>query len=1038
MSPSNTITHQDASSPTCEPSAILDLTDFQAEYGLHQTFRVIAKNVRGMTSEDRILELMHEANSMKDSWDVIIISETWREEGFEMWTTSEGHLFGNAGCIEKRRGVGFLIHRRWVPFVKAFVPINERIAYIRIAKGRLKMTVVAVYFPHTGYSDDAVQLIYDALGEVVGEAKARKESIIVGGDFNAEIGEQLETDDRRFVGSRTMGEQNYRGFMLKRYCEMHSLTIANSMFPKRDENIATYVGPNGRARQIDFILVCSRTRRLLTNAGSTADLGVWSDHRAVEACFQLRVRTKAKKKMRKRMCKWKNISKSTFCAKTEEMLQDYDSSLGLQTRCEHIEKALLEAATISCEETELQVEVVSEHLKTLMEKRRQLPAECGERKEVSKEIQREIRKERRARQHEKIAATLAKFEGLKDIGSVKTVRKRTLIVKMVDSDGRTQSNRNSIANIFADFYEQLYSARHDLTTLSFDNFYRQDNIDPLSRNELEKAIRDLNSNRCADSTGVKAEMLKCGGIKLVDMLLEVYNDVLIGKSEPPKAWKHSIISVIYKSGDSTLAQNYRPICIIPMLYKLFSKLVYRRLYPILDKSQCPDQAGFRHEYSTVDHMFTFTILQEKTEEFQLNAWVAAIDFKKAFDSINQNYLWEALREQHVPGPYIRVLQSLYYGQTAQVKTDKRSRTFDVQRGTKQGDPLSSLLFNALLEKMMSSAKTSFRRKKLGIQLGGTDESRLTNLRFADDVLLAARSLKQLCEMLMIVQHEASQCGLELHPDKTKIISSTNREGRPRASHVQVGSMKIEILARASSVKYLGRQITFENYHELELSNRIRAGWARFTQNKEELVNKRYSLNDRLRLFESVISPTVLYGSECWTMSKNMENMLRTAQRKMLRSILGHGRRRIANDAEDSGSEHEVSEPHVHEDRHDELEPWVDWIKRVTHSVENSLEKLKIKTWVEQARRRKWRWAQKTYCEGKHKWTDAVLMWNPQVHFDPPKPTARRKQAAPKKRWTDELEHFVQNLSQANTTLKDVCADPNFWVTYEKDFMKTER
>ena len=125
----------------------------------------------------------------------------------------------------------------------------------------------------------------------------------------------------------------------------------------------------------------------------------------------------------------------------------------------------------------------------------------------------------------------------------------------------------------------------------------------------------------------------------------------------------------------------------------------------------------------------------------------------------------------MPGPYIRVLQSLYYRQTAQVKTDKMSRTFDVQRGTKQGDPLSSLLFNALLEKMMSSAKTSFRRKKLGIQLGGTDESRLTNLRFADDVLLAARSLKQLCEMLMIVQHEASQCGLELHPDKTKIIST---------------------------------------------------------------------------------------------------------------------------------------------------------------------------------------------------------------------------------------------------------------------------
>ena len=57
--------------------------------------------------------------------------------------------------------------------------------------------------------------------------------------------------------------------------------------------------------------------------------------------------------------------------------------------------------------------------------------------------------------------------------------------------------------------------------------------------------------------------------------------------------------------------------------------------------------------------------------------------------------------------------------------------------------------------------------------------------------------------------------------------------------------------------------------------------------------------------------------------------------------------------QDSGSEHE-SEPEPQDEANSELEPWADWIKRVTHSAEESLEKLKIKTWVEQARRRKWR------------------------------------------------------------------------------------
>ena len=171
--------------------------------------------------------------------------------------------------------------------------------------------------------------------------------------------------------------------------------------------------------------------------------------------------------------------------------------------------------------------------------------------------------------------------------------------------------------------------------------------------------------------------------------------------------------------------------------------------------------------------------------------------------------------------------------------------------------------------------------------------------------------------------------------------------------------------------------------------------------------------------------------------ETMEKMLRSAQRKMLRSILGQGRRRItraSHTEQDSQSEHE-SEPNT-EEVQDELEPWTDWIQRVTRSAEESLEKLKIKTWVEQARRRKWRWAAKLFCgTDQNKWTNIAPVWNPQVHFDHPKPTARRKQAGPKKRWTDELEHFVRNLPPQNTTLKDVCTDPNFWQTYENDYVK---
>jgi hypothetical protein len=494
-----------------------------------------------------------------------------------------------------------------------------------------------------------------------------------------------------------------------------------------------------------------------------------------------------------------------------------------------------------------------------------------------------------------------------------------------------------------------------------------------------------------------------------------------------------------------LPQNYRPICIIPLLYKLFSKLLYKRLYPILDKAQCADQAGFRNKFSTVDHMFVCTMVYEKSEEFQLNSWVASLDFKKAFDSIDQRYLWRALEEQRVPKGYVDILRNLYRKQSAQVKTDKVSREFAIEKGTKQGDPLSSMLFNSLLEKMMATVKNRISDKKYGIQMGTLDSSRIANLRFADDVLLFGRSLPQVTNMLEEVYTEAQACGLQLHPEKTKIITSTGRtEGRPRSRHINVGGMKIEVLSRETAIKYLGRKVSFGEYHEDELASRIRAGWAKFAQHKQELTSKLYSLNDRLRLFTSVITPTVLYGSECWTMTKNMENALKRTQRKMLRMMLGHGRRVIrtstiepdssGEDLQSNASNTVKPEDEPPEDPRDDLEPWVEWIKRVTHNVEERVRQLGIKSWIEEARLRKWKWAQNLYAgDYAERWATRALHWNPQVHFDRPKPAARRRPTRPNLRWIDDIVKVSREASDGATD--EVLRRLEFWTQYQDLYVK---
>lgn len=103
-------------------------------------------------------------------------------------------------------------------------------------------------------------------------------------------------------------------------------------------------------------------------------------------------------------------------------------------------------------------------------------------------------------------------------------------------------------------------------------------------------------------------------------------------------------------------------------------------------------------------------------------------------------LWQALSEQGVSDGYIHLLDKLCTKQVGVVKTDRFSKKFNIEKGVKQGDPLSSLLFNSASEHIMRKLKSKSRRNGHGVTLKPSEEN-LTNLRFADDILLISRSME---------------------------------------------------------------------------------------------------------------------------------------------------------------------------------------------------------------------------------------------------------------------------------------------------------
>ena len=301
---------------------------------------------------------------------------------------------------------------------------------------------------------------------------------------------------------------------------------------------------------------------------------------------------------------------------------------------------------------------------------------------------------------------------------------------------------------------------------------------------------------------------------------------------------------------------------------------------------------------------------------------------------------------------------------------------------------------------------------------------LTNLRFADVVLLVGTSLYQAREMLKDLVTEARAVGFEIHPAKTCILN--NRFGQGKGTRaVEMDGKEVKVLARTESTKYLGLLLNLCEPNDVEINFRIQRAWAKFAIYKSELTDKHYSLFQRLRLFNAVVTPTVLYGASSWAMTAAREQTLRTAQRKMIRSILGQGRKIIPKSSIDSSSTSAAEEDEEEEmDEGETLESWVQWKQRTTREALQIIDKIGIPDWADEQRRRLWRWAGHVARRTDGRWTKQVAYWVP---------SNNRTRGHPRRRWEDVLREFFL-YQHNNQSWTRYAQDRELWNAAESDFV----
>ena len=237
-------------------------------------------------------------------------------------------------------------------------------------------------------------------------------------------------------------------------------------------------------------------------------------------------------------------------------------------------------------------------------------------------------------------------------------------------------------------------------------------------------------------------------------------------------WTKSTIIPIHKKGSFQKPDNYRGISLTSIFSKIFTGVLNARLQAWAKTHGVisDDQAGFRKGYSTIDKIFILHSVIQKYLHKNKKVYVAFIDYKKAFDSIDREALWKVLEHFGIKGNMLATFKSIY----SQVKCDVRGEGgntdfLNCPSGLKQGCILSPMLFSYLIQVVRNEVHKTGGH---GIQLF-PDVTEILILLFADDLVIIADSPYKLQLNLNVLKDISQRLGLVVNFEKSKIVVFRN-------------------------------------------------------------------------------------------------------------------------------------------------------------------------------------------------------------------------------------------------------------------------
>ena len=719
-------------------------------------------NVRSVKSRVRAQTVLSFLNSYKS--DVFLIQEcslpflTHYRQWEELWPQTSLWSGSNQN---KNDGVAILIKNPQILVKGSTVVKDGRALLVHLTFMGKDFNVLNIY----GFNDknDRYDLLEELQPHMLGRAP-----LVVGGDFNC----ILNKSDRRRTGNDFTLDKT--SVLLQKMCKDFKLTDCFKAMHPREEGFTWLSSDGTRASRIDYILTRDSppTDARLTPVffsdhtmlsctlslphGVTTGRGLWKLNCSLLEDGDL------VRQYREQYQEWQTLQDSydthaqwwemvkrrtqTFFRQAGKINKHRDNRrmMGLQKRLQRYFKLNQQGMDFNEEIKQIKIEM-------------SVLAEIKSKGVILRSKEREIE------EGEKCTRFFFK----------KIINKGGGIFRLKTENGSTAETTLEIIETVETFYSELYrkkTVNQEIMTevlLFIEKTVEEKFIltQDFKIEELNECLKTFKTGKSPGEDGIPLEFYLTFWDLLAPDLLDVFTDFeSLGRL--PDSFTTGIVTLLHKNKDKTDLKNWRPITLLNLDCKLFSKLLAARMSLFLEELIHPDQACAVPGRKITDSLLLIrdTICFARDRNFQLV--VLNLDFEKAFDRVSHQYLFQVLKQMGFPKRFIDWVALLYRGTTSKfIVNGHLTKAVNINCGVRQGCPLSALLYIICIEPLAQILRRD--QQITGVHIPGSGGLQTKCILYMDDINLLCTDLLSVNRTLDLTDWFGQASGSKLNISKTQ-------------------------------------------------------------------------------------------------------------------------------------------------------------------------------------------------------------------------------------------------------------------------------